>query len=259
MPGMSWGPNSEEETGIPSGLSAGFSWSPFDGLLGLAGAGLGYLGQQQTNRANRDIAREQMAFQERMSSTAAQRSVADYTAAGLNPALAYDRPASSPGGASAVMGNELGAGVAGAMQARQLELQMQQQRAERDLMAAQASKAKSEAAYADQSTRTEAANTKSAQFEFERNTQMFPWSLRDLQASVLANEAGVVGAQAEGRYNKAMGAWRPALNDLGRVLGPLAGSASGAAGVLRALQKPAAVRLGDHIHMTFPDRGRGGQ
>ena len=77
----------------------------------LAG-GIGYAGQRQSNLQNREIAREQMAFQERMSSTAYQRAMQDMKEAGLNPMLAYTQGgASSPSGASLQMQNEL-SGVA---------------------------------------------------------------------------------------------------------------------------------------------------
>lgn len=75
-------------------------------------------GQADANKANRDIAREQMDFQERMSNSSAQRSAEDYRRAGLNPALAYERGASTPGGASTTVSNQLGGIVSSALSAR---------------------------------------------------------------------------------------------------------------------------------------------
>lgn len=87
------------------------------GAVGSVGAGvLSYMGQRDANRSNQKIAREQMDFQERMSNTAYQRSMHDMSEAGLNPILAYGQGgASTPGGASLAMQNELGPAVSSAM------------------------------------------------------------------------------------------------------------------------------------------------
>jgi hypothetical protein len=100
---------------------------------GILGGVLGFIGQQQTNQKNWDIANaanaasaeqaaRQMDFQERMRDTQYQTAVKDMSKAGLNPMLAYSQGgAGTPTGAmgsvsTATMKNALGAGVTGYQQ-----------------------------------------------------------------------------------------------------------------------------------------------
>lgn len=80
---------------------AGIGSSLLGGLFGSSGA-------KKQNKAQIQMAREQMDFQERMSNTAHQREVTDLEAAGLNPILSAKLGgASSPSGAMPNIVNEM--------------------------------------------------------------------------------------------------------------------------------------------------------
>jgi hypothetical protein len=146
-------------------------------------AGASFLGGERANEMSQANSREQMAFQERMSSTAHQREVQDLRAAGLNPILSANAGSSSPSGASSSASNTVAPALASAMEMKTLQQAMTRQsqeienmKASKDLTDAQKRKADTETrVLKKEAWKGDAAETLWGKFKAQANTAKKAW------------------------------------------------------------------------------------
>lgn len=203
MPGSSW---------MDTGDQKGTDWS------GIANAALPWVmgalstgGDIYSNQQSRAEAERNRQFQERMSSTAVQRSVEDYRKAGLNPALAYDRSASSPGGTTANIGNPISSGISNATQLRQLQLAQRQADADIGLKRAQMQQALGAEDAARSQAELNFANTQLARQTHNFNTIVQPITKRLMETDAVMRALAIPEARNKAEWEELLGRGKPGL------------------------------------------------
>lgn len=181
-------------------------------MFGSLISGIGsFLGGERANIANAKQAKEQMAFQERMSSTSHQRQVKDLKAAGLNPILSANTGASTPSGASAQINDSITPALSSALQYKMTRSQIENLAAsvEKTQEDTRLSKDLQKTAQADSINKL--ANAKAADAIANANNQQ----AKNLQIEGLLKSSTVMASKNQEDYQKGINSLPSWLRNLG--------------------------------------------
>lgn len=198
------------------------SWT--DWVPGSVAAVAGHFGSVRQNAEARKEGLRNRRFAERMSNTQVQRRVADLTAAGLNPGLAYDSQASSPGGTMVGQEDPIGSGMrAGRETADQIQamrIARQQSQADLKLKEGQAElMAKQKALVENQNDSIGwEARLKEQAFRFNHVLQPHQRALAAAQAA--AAQYTNAGLSNEAKLQQRLGIYAPTIDLLQKFLKP---------------------------------------